>query len=191
MDEQAIRKLMQDSGALRIGHFLRASGRHSDHYVQCARLFEQADTGAIMGHLLAQRFESKGAQLVLSAALGGLLPGYEVSRSLHLPFVFCERRHGALTLGRGFEIKPGTKVLIIEDEVLTGTSVREMAEIVKALQSQVVGLGCIVDKSGGSIGFTVPFEALVTCKVANYPARQCPLCLQGLPLETAVKGRID
>ena len=190
MDEQAIRKLMQDSGALRIGHFLRASGRHSDHYVQCARLFEQAETGAKIGQLLAQRFENKGAQLILSAALGGLLPGYEVSRALRLPFVFCERRDGALTLGRGFEIKPDTRVLIIEDELLTGTSVREMAEIVKALQSRVIGVGCIVDKSGGGIDFTFPYETLVTCKVANYPAKRCPLCQQGLALETAAKSGI-
>lgn len=190
MDEQAIRKLMEDRGALRIGHFSRASGRHSDHYVQCARLFEQADTGTQMGQLLAGRFAQSGAQLVLSAALGGLLPGYEVSRALQLPFVYCERKDGALTLGRGFEIKPDSKVLIIEDEVLTGTSVREMMEIVKALQNHVAGVGCIVDKSGGGIDFAVPFEALVTCKVANYSAKQCPLCQQGLALETTVSGRL-
>jgi len=189
MDEQAIRKLLEEKGALRIGHFLRASGRHSDHYVQCARLFEQAGTGAQMGQLLAQRFSGSGAQLVLSAALGGLLPGYEVSRALQLPFVYCERKDGALTLGRGFEIARGSRMLIIEDEVFTGTSVREMMEIVKALQSQVVGVGCIVDKSGGSLDFAVPFEALVTCRVANYPAKQCPLCQQGLTLGTAGAAR--
>ena len=185
MDEQAIRKLLEEKGALRIGHFLRASGRHSDHYVQCARLFEQADTGAQIGQLLAQRFENSGAQLVLSAALGGLLPGYEVSRTLLLPFIYCERRDGALTLGRGFDIAPGSRVLIIEDEVQTGTSVREMMEIVKALQGHVAGVGCIVDKSGGSLDFAVPFVALVTSKVASYPAKQCPLCRQGLTLGTA------
>ncbi len=185
MDEQAIRRLLEEKGALRVGHFLRASGRHSDHDVQCARLFEQADTGALIGQLLARRFEGSGAQLVLSAALGGLLPGYEVSRALQLPFVYCERKHGALTLGRGFDIARDSRVLIIEDELQTGTSVREMIEIVKALQGHVAGVGCIVDKSGGSLRFSVPFEALARCKVANHPAEQCPLCRQGLALEAA------
>lgn len=183
MDEQALRTLMESSGALRQGHFLRASGRHSDHYVQIARLFEQPDTAAQVAGALAARCTDKGAQVVLGAALGGLLPGWEVARALGLPFLYCERKDGAMTLRRGFDIAKGTKVLLVEDEVQTGTSVREMQEIVRALGGQVVGVGCVVDKSGGRLHLDAPFEALLTVDAHHYPAKGCPLCEQGLPAE--------
>ena len=108
---------------------------------------------------------------------------YEVSRALKLPFIYCERRDGAMTLRRGFEIAEGGKVLIIEDEVQTGASVREMSEIVRALKGQVVGIGAIVDKSGGKLQFDAPFESLLSLPVENYPAKACPLCQQGIALD--------
>lgn len=188
MHTDDIRALMEARGALKTGHFLRASGRHSDHYVQCAALFEDASTGALIGGLLAERFGQAGAQWVLSAALGGLLPGYEVSRALGLPFLYCERRDGAMTLRRGFQIPRGARVLIIEDEVHTGASVREMAEIVSALGGEVAGVGAIVDKSGGRLHFDAPFHALLSLRVENHPAKACPLCQKGLALDTTDRG---
>lgn len=185
MDEQTLKKIMEERGGLKTGHFLRGSGRHSDHYVQCACLFEDAELGQRVAQALAKRCESYPADVVLGAALGGILPGYEVARALRLPFIFCERRDGALTLRRGFELKAGSRVLLIEDEVQTGTSIREMNEIVRALNAQVVGIGCIVDKSGGSLQFDSPFEALLSISVGNFPAKSCPLCEAGVPLNQA------
>lgn len=185
MEAEDIRRLMEARGALRVGHFLRASGRHSDHHVQCAALFTDGVTAEQTGRLLAQRFSDSGARLVLSAALGGILPGYEVSRAMRLPFIYCERRDGAMTLRRGFEIAEGTPVLLIEDEVHTGASVREMAEIVRALRGRVAGIGAIVDKSGGKLRFDAPFESLLSIPVENYAAKNCLLCQQGLPLEAS------
>lgn len=185
MDEQALRSMMIDMAALREGHYLRGSGRHSDHFVQCAALFRSVATGQLVAQALAARCRGYGGQLVLGAALGGILPGYEVARALQLPFIYCERQDGAMTLRRGFHIQPGTRVLIIEDEVQTGTSIRELGEIVRALGGQVVGIGCIVDKSGGRLQLDKPFEALMSLKVENYPAKACPLCQAGIPLNQA------
>lgn len=185
MDEQALHELMTSLGALKAGHYLRTSGRHSDTYVQPARLFQSARMAEEVVAPLAKHFEGFGAQLVLGAALGGVLAGYEVSRALDLPYIFSERKDGAMTLRRGFTITPGCKVLLVEDEVQTGTSVREMTEIVRALGGVVVGIGCIVDKSGGKLHFDAPFKALLSVKVTHYAQRDCPLCKEGVEMESS------
>ena len=169
-DTNALRQKMEDIGALKQGHFLRASGRHSDHYVQPARLFERATQAQEVIAPLAER-------------LGGLLAGYEVSRALGLPFIYSERKDGAMTLRRGFTITPGARVLLIEDEVQTGTSVREMTEIVRALGGTVAGIGCLVDKSGGKARFDAPFESLLSIPVIHYTPKECPMCAEGIPLQ--------
>ena len=183
MDEQTVRTLMEQHGALAQGHYSRASGRHSDYYVQCALLFDQPQVGARVAQALAERCRAWEADVVLSAAVGGILPGYELARALQLPFQYCERRDGAMTLRRGFDIKPGTKVLLLEDEVMTGTSVREMNEMVQALGGHTVGIACIVDKSGGKLQLNSSFVALLTVPVTHYPATACPLCQAGVPME--------
>lgn len=185
MDGQTLKLLMEERGGLKAGHFLRGSGRHSDHFVQCAPLFRDAVTGQAVAEALAERCKAYPADVVLGAALGGILPGYEAARALHLPFIYCERRDGALTLRRGFQLKENSRVLLIEDEVQTGTSIREMGEIVRALGAKVAGIGCIVDKSGGALQFDSPFQALLSLKVGNYAAKNCPLCGAGVPLSQA------
>lgn len=185
MTEQALSNAFHVAQAIRPGHFLRLSGRHADHYVQCARLFEDADTAQQIGQALAERCKDWGADLVLSAAIGGILPGFETARALGLPSIYCEKRQGALLLRRGFTMPVNARVLIIEDEVYTGQSVMEMREIVHALHASVAGIACIVDKSGGTIPFDEPFAALKTIKVNSYAAVSCPLCAQGIPLENA------
>ena len=183
MDENSLRQLMEDMDALKKGHYLRTSGRHSDHYVQPARLFESATQAEAIIAPLAERLRGLNAGIVLGAALGGILAGYEVSRALGLPFIFSERKDGAMTLRRGFTIKPGDRVLLIEDEVQTGTSVREMTEIVRALSGEVAGIGCVVDKSGGKLRFDVPFECLLSVGVTHYNPKDCPMCAEGLELQ--------
>ena len=182
-DTNALRQKMEDIGALKQGHFLRASGRHSDHYVQPARLFERATQAQEVIAPLAECLRGLDADIVLGAALGGLLAGYEVSRALGLPFIYSERKDGAMTLRRGFTITPGARVLLIEDEVQTGTSVREMTEIVRALGGTVAGIGCLVDKSGGKARFDAPFESLLSIPVIHYTPKECPRCAEGIPLQ--------
>ncbi len=183
MTQEEYMKQFEDLGVLRRGHYLRTSGRHTNLYVQCARLFETAQQAEGVCQALAQRFAHSGAQVVMGAAIGGLLPGYEVARALGLPYVYCERRDGAMTLRRGFGIPKGAKVLIVEDEVTTGASVREMMEIVRALGGETVGVGCLVDKSHGKVPLDVPYEFLVSVDAQSYRDGQCPLCAKGLPLD--------
>lgn len=183
MDKNSLRQLMENLGALKKGHYLRASGRHSDYYVQPARLFESPVQAQDIIAPLAERLRGLKADIVLGAALGGMLAGYEVSRALNLPFIYSERKDGAMTLRRGFTITPGSKVLLAEDEVQTGTSIREMTEIVRALGGEVAGIGCVVDKSGGKLRFDVPFETLLSVPVTHYNPKDCPMCAEGMALQ--------
>lgn len=189
MTDEAIRSLFQEIGLIQKGHFLRLSGRHTDTYIQCARLFEEPERARSVMAVLAERCKPFQADLVLSAAVGGILPGYEMSNALRLPNLYCEKRDSALTLRRGFDLRPGQRVLIVEDEVYTGQSVHEMMEIVKALGGLVVGIACLVDKSGGKLQFDkLPFEALVREKAESYTPAQCPMCRDGLSLDSLNRG---
>ncbi|MDO5022939.1 MAG: orotate phosphoribosyltransferase [Eubacteriales bacterium] len=164
------------NGAIKKGHFIRSSGRHTDTYVQCARLFENASTAEFVAKSVAERIKGIEVDLVMSAAIGGLLPGYEVARQLKKPFIFCERNQGTMTLRRDFEIPEGSRILLIEDEITTGTSIREMTELTKALNANAVAVACLVDKSGGKLGFGIPLLSLASIEVQNWTQKECPVC---------------
>lgn len=183
MTQNDIRALFEEIGVVRRGHFLRSSGRHADLYVQCARLFEDTEKAREMCAILADSARGTGPDLVMSAAIGGLLAGNEVARALQKRHIYCERRDGAMTLRRGFSFSPGARVLLVEDEVTTGSSVREMCEIVRALGGTVAGIACVVDKSGGRLAFDAPFFALCTVTVNSYRENACPLCAEHLPMD--------
>ena len=185
MEQKELLGLFMKTGAIRQGHFYRLSGRHIDWYVQCARLFEDPDTAALLGNELAAGSEKVKADVVLAAAVGGVLPGFMTAKALGLRLLYCEKRDGALILRRGFDLKEGARVLIVEDEISTGQSVREMTEIVHALKGEVAGISCLVDKSGGRVRFDAPFFALLTLKAKHYRHDACPMCASGMPLENA------
>lgn len=181
--EGEARHLLSALGVVRRGHFVRGSGRHADAYVQCARAFERASDAEVICRELADKFRDAGAQSVLSAAVGGLILCYEVGRALGLPNMYCERVDGAMTLRRGFHLEPGTKVLIVEDEVTTGASVRDMMDIVRTLEGEVVGIGCLVDKTDDKVDFGLPYHSLLPLKVENYTKNECPMCRRGQPVD--------
>ncbi|MGI6696923.1 MAG: orotate phosphoribosyltransferase [Christensenellales bacterium] len=182
MTQQTMKELLIQTGVIKKGHFLRLSGRHSDYYIQCARLFEDANMGQRIGQALAGLCREWEIDIVLSAAVGGILPGYETAKALSLPHFYCEKRDGVLTLRRDFVIPPGSRVLLVEDEVYTGQSIMEMQEIVRALSAQVIGTVCIVDKSMGQAPVPPPFASLYAIPVQSYLPSECPLCAEGLPL---------
>ncbi len=181
--DSAARRLLAERGVVARGHFQRASGLHADAYVQCARAFERAPDAEVLGRELAHRFADSGAQVVLSAAVGGVIPCYEVSRALNIPCMYCERVDGVMTLRRGFIMTPGTRVLIVEDEVNTGGSVRDLMRVVHSLGGEVVGIGCIVDKTDGKVDFGLPFRPIISIKVENYTQNDCPMCQRGQPVD--------
>src|SRR6185436_12743379 len=123
--------LLRETGALLHGHFRLTSGLHSPSYVQCARLLEHPRNAKALGEALAARLRPLGAQKIVSPALGGVIIGYTVAEALGVPFVFTERKDGAMTLRRGFRVGDGERVVIVEDVVTTGKSTRETADVVR------------------------------------------------------------
>ncbi len=183
MEENFFKELLHSTNALRAGHYVRSSGRHSDYYVQCAHLLQEPGAARGACNAIARRFESCGVQLVFSAAVGGVIVGYETARQLGARMIYAERRDNVLTLRREFTMAPGTRVLIVEDTVSTGRSVRELMEIVRAMGGETVGVACLIDTAGMKLDFGCPYLPLYTQKVATYPAESCPLCQQGVPLD--------
>lgn len=169
-------------GTLLRGHFLLSSGLHSDHYVQCARLFTDTKDAQRLGRALALLLPDS-ADLIVSPALGGLFIGYEVARAKNLPFIFTERLNGKMTLRRGFSIEPGQKVIIIEDVLTTGKSTLEVAQVVGDLGGLVVGVGCIIDRTGSKTDIGMPVASLMRLKLVVYEPEKCPLCAAGKPID--------
>ncbi len=182
-DELALRELLEESGALREGHFRLSSGLHSPAYVQCALLLQDPARARRVGGELARRLAAHRPQSVLSPALGGVVIGHEVAAALGVPFRFTERPEGQMALRRGFALRPGERVVVVEDVVTTGKSTRECAAVATAAGAVVVAIGSILDRSGGRHGFSVPYAALQALALPAWEAADCPLCQAGRPIE--------
>lgn len=182
MDQQQIIGILRETGVMREGHFLLTSGRHSDRYMQCARLFEHPGHSETLCAALASLFAGSAIDIVAGPALGGIILAYEVARQLGARNLFAEREDGVMTLRRGFAIPEGARVLVVEDVVTTGGSVQEMLALVREAGAQAVGVGAIVDRSGGAADFGVPFRAAVSMDIASWDAADCPLCRRGIPV---------
>ncbi len=176
--EEIIRDLEQ-SNALLKGHFLLSSGLHSAGYVQCAALLKYPQLAEKFCQKLAQKVEKYQPEIVVGPALGGVIAAYETARALGLPGIFTERKDRQMQLRRSFEIRPGQKVLVVEDVVTTGGSVKEVIDIVNRNSGKLVAVGSLIDRSRGTVDFGVPFETLVTVDIKTYQPEECPLCSQG------------
>ncbi len=180
MKRDEILKLLEQVGAIRTGHFELSSGRHSGTYIQCALVLEHPKHAEQLGHALADLFRDMSIACVVAPALGGIIVGYEVARALGVRSLFVERdRSGQMTLRRGFEIKPGERVLVIEDVWTTGGSTRETIGVVEQEGGLVVAAGALIDRSGGSLELGVPARALIELAVASYEPDDCPQCHAG------------
>lgn len=184
--------ILKATGAVSEGHFRLTSGKHSDFYIQCARLMQHPEKAEPVCQALADQFRagtaagsnpSQTIEVVIGPATGAILMAYEVARALGpgVRAMFTERENGVMTLRHGFSLAPGERVLVVEDVVTTGGSVQEVIDVVKGAGGQVVGIGALVDRSGGIVRFEVPFKALATITTNVYEPEDCPLCRQGLP----------
>jgi orotate phosphoribosyltransferase len=180
---ESILHLLIKTNSLLEGHFLLSSGLHSPKYLQCARVLQYPAFSEELGRQIAERFKADGIGLVCAPALGGIIIGHEVSRVLGTRFVFFERERGKMALRRGFEIKRGERVLVVEDVITTGGSIREIIQLVEGMGGVVGGVGSLVDRSGGEAEFDCKTESLFTLKILTYEATECPLCKAGLPIE--------
>jgi orotate phosphoribosyltransferase len=171
--------MLSSSGALLEGHFLLSSGLHSRGYVQCAKLLELPRRAQRVGQRLGALLEPLRIDSILSPALGGLIIGHEVAAALDVPFRFTERKDGAMQLRRGFALRQGERVAIVEDVVTTGKSTMETAAVASGHGAEVVAIGAILDRSGGKHGFPMPFHALLALELETWAADACPLCAAG------------
>jgi orotate phosphoribosyltransferase len=176
---ERVMQLLRDTGALLEGHFLLTSGLHSGGYVQCARLLQYPQHAEALGQWIAEGLRDRAVDVVVSPAIGGIIIGHEVARALGVRALFGERQEGRMTLRRGLELEAGERVLVVEDVTTTGGSVRDIIALVEARRGQVVGVGTILDRSGGRLDFGVPQYALAALAIENYAPESCPLCQQG------------
>jgi orotate phosphoribosyltransferase len=182
MTRDELLDLYRSSGALLEGHFRLTSGLHSPGYLQCALVLQHPRHAEALGRAIAERVRDLRPTVVLSPALGGVVIGQEVGRALGVRAIFAERQDGTLALRRGFTLDPADRVLVVEDVMTTGGSTRETIEVAKAAGGQVIGTASIVDRSGGTIRFDVPFSSLLEIALPTYEQEKCPLCAQGLPV---------
>jgi orotate phosphoribosyltransferase len=177
--------LLGSSGALLTGHFRLSSGDHSDRYVQCARATEEPARAARLGGAiaaLAARAAAGAIEAVVAPALGGVLIGHEVARALGVRFVFAEREGAAFALRRGFELRRGERLLLVEDVLTTGGSVLELARLASSCGAEPIAVGAIVDRSAGRLAPGLPVHALLALEIPRYAPGACPLCACGVPL---------
>lgn len=171
--------------ALLSGHFVLSSGRHSAHYLQCARVLMNADRAQRLAIALAQKIPRdirRSIDAVVSPAMGGLIIGHEMGRALEKDAMFLERPEGTFLLRRGFHIAPGAKVLMVEDVVTTGLSSREAIAAVAREGGEVVAEVALVDRSAGAVDLGVPFFPLVDINFPTYADNEVPADLAAVPV---------
>jgi orotate phosphoribosyltransferase len=179
LSERQTLALYEKTGALMRGHFRLTSGLHSDVYLQSALVLQHPEHAAALGAALAEPFRADGVQTVLAPAIGGILVAHEVARALGVRALFTEREGGAMRLRRGFALAAGERCLVVEDVITTGGSTREVVACVEEHGGSVVGVGSLIDRSGGAAAFKVKRAALATVSATTWPPDTCPLCKAG------------
>ena len=175
---------LAETGALLTGHFRLSSGLHSPRYVQCARLLEEPARADELGERLAALIAMMRPERIVAPALGGLIIGFTVARALGIPMIFTERKDGVMSLRRGFQIRSGERIVIVEDVVTTGKSTAETAAVLRPLGAEVVGYGSILNRSGRDNPFDGPYVYLQKLEIETWSEAECPLCAQGLGTAT-------
>jgi orotate phosphoribosyltransferase len=193
LKREELMEMFESAGAIRRGHFELSSGLHSAMYVQCALVLQYPRFAEKLGQNLAALFGDMELDAVVSPAMGGLIIGQEVARALPegkrsgdgppgagVPAIFVERdANGTMSMRRGFSLRAGERVLVVEDVWTTGGSTREGIRVVEELGGRVVAAGALIDRSGGTIQFGVTAKALLDLAIPSYPPKDCPLCASG------------
>jgi orotate phosphoribosyltransferase len=181
------------AGALREGHFVLSSGLHSPVFLQKNLVFMRPDRTERLCRALSEKLRQVAPEIdvVVSPAVGAVIPGYETARWLGVPAMYVEREGGVFKLRRGFGLQPGQRVAMVEDIVTTGLSSRECIQAIRDAGGDVVVAGCIVDRSGGRADVGAPLVALATLDVPAYPADALPPELAALPIEDPGSRRLS
>jgi orotate phosphoribosyltransferase len=189
MTSEQVLDIYRKTGALLTGHFLLSSGLHSEQYLQSALVLQEPDIATRLCAALAEHFKDERIEAVIAPALGGVFVSHETARALGVRALFAERVNGELTLRRGFIIKPGERVLVVEDVITTGKSTKETIRVVQQAGGVAIAAASLVDRSGGKADIGVPYKSLVTLNVPAYAPEACPLCKAGSsPVKPGSRG---
>jgi orotate phosphoribosyltransferase len=181
LPKEEMLQIFRETNALLDGHFLLTSGLHSPHYFQCAKVLQYPKYLHLFAGEIVKQFEQREIELVISPAIGGIVVGTEVGRMLEVRTIFAERENVVMSLRRGFGIKKGERVLVVEDVVTTGGSVKEIIQLVEKAGAALAGVGYIVDRSNGKTIFDAKTFSILQMDVVTYTPESCPLCKEGTP----------
>jgi len=184
MKSEDIIKRLEQTGAILEGHFLLTSGKHSNKYIEKFRILENPETLDLVCSEMAKLFEDEGAEIVLSAAIGGILLCGGVGRHLGLKHIFAERINGELCLRRGFELPKGIKVLIVEDIVTTGGSIFELIQLSNSYETNIIGICSLVDRSLDKNDFKYEYKSLLNLPIKSWEEKDIPDWLDAIPITT-------
>lgn len=181
--EDEVLHIFKGAGALLEGHFLYTSGRHGERFLQAARVLQYPDQTEKLCRALAHCFKDDGVELVIGPATGGIILSYETARHLKARAAFTEKDPvEGMALKRGFAVRHGIKTLVVEDIITTGGSVKKTIDHLRRRGADVVGVGALIDRSGGQAAFDCRFEALAKLDLKSYAPDTCAMCAAGLPL---------
>ena len=181
-DQDQLIEIFQKTGALLEGHFILTSGRHSSMYFQCAKVLQHPEYLHKFSKQIVNHFQDINIDIVISPAVGGIVLGIEVGRQLNKQTIFAEREQGIMTLRRGFEILPNYNVLVVEDVITTGGSVKEVIELVKISGAEVAGVGVLVDRSGGKVKLHEKQFCVTELEAVSYGDDEIPEDLANIPV---------
>ena len=179
MQLEKVLSLFSEREALLEGHFILSSGLHSPMYLQCALALQYPGDAARFGRAIAEHFADTPIETVASPAIGGLVIGYATASALNVRFIWTERENGVMTLRRGFNVREGERILVVEDVITTGGSTRECIEALEKTGAHVIVAASIIDRSNGEADVGVPRIFLAGLDVPTYQPDNCPLCERG------------
>ena len=183
MNRSEIIDVFKETGALLDGHFILTSGRHSSSYFQCARVLQHPEYLTHFAEMIAKCFNKEKIDAVISPAIGGVVLGTEVGRILNARTIFAERKDGDMCIRRGFKIEPGENILIVEDVITTGGSVREVMDQVINHKGIISGVGVMVDRSNGSVALHPNQFSIIAMEAKSYGPNEVPESLSAIPLQ--------
>ena len=182
-EKNHILNIFKDTGALLEGHFILSSGKHSSKYFQCAKVLQHPEYLTAFSIMIADQFEDQKPDVVISPAIGGIVLGTEVGAQLGCRTIFSERKNGAMVIRRGFNLEHDESVLIVEDVITTGGSVKEVMNLVKKANAKILGIGVLVDRSSGDARLHDNQYSIIKLKAESYHEDEIPNELEAIPIQ--------
>lgn len=182
MKQKEIIELFKKTDVIQTGHFELSSGRHTDTYLQCAKIMQYPEYTNKLAKEIAELWTEEDIDLIVGPAIGGIIISYAVASVMNLRNIFSERKDGKMKFRRNLDVKEVEKVLIVEDVVTTGGSVREVITLLEESNAHIVGISSLVDRSNGEVEFDYQFKPLLKLEVDSFEADNCELCEKGIPI---------